>query len=77
MKSITFSLEDGSKVKQQPKEIEVLRSHFEPWSQSGIIKDGVLKLRLGSKVDIRIPSGAVSGKIDLIDNKIDPVVEFR
>ena len=77
VKSITFSLEDGSKVKQQPKEIEVLRSHFEPWSQSGVIKDGVLKLRLGSKVDIRIPSGAVSGKIDLIDNKIDPVVEFR
>ena len=77
VKSITFTLDNGSKVKQLPKEIEVLRSHFEPWSKSGIIRDGVLRLRLGSKVDIRIPSGAVSGKIDLIDNKKDPVVKFR
>jgi len=75
--SITFTLDDGSKVKQLPKQIEVLRSHFEPWSQSGIIRDGVLRLRLGSKVDIRIPGGAVSAKIDLIDNKKDPVVKFK
>jgi thiosulfate dehydrogenase (quinone) len=75
--SITFTLKDGSKVKQLPKQIEVLRSHFEPWSKSGIIRDGVLRLRLGSKVDIRIPSGAESAKIDLIDNKKDPVVNFK
>jgi uncharacterized membrane protein YphA (DoxX/SURF4 family) len=75
--SITFSLDNGTKVKQLPKEIEVLRSHFEPWSKSGIIRDGVLRLRLGSKVDIRIPSGSVSAKIDLIDNKKDPVVNFK
>ena len=77
VKNITFTLDDGSKVKQLPKQIEVLKSHFEPWSQSGIIRDGVLRLRLGSKVDIRLPSGSVSAKIDLIDNKKDPVVKFR
>ena len=75
--SITFTLDNGSKITQLPKQIDVLRSHFEPWSKSGIIRDGVLRLRLGSKVDIRIPSGAVSAKIDLIDNKIDPVVKFK
>jgi len=78
VKSITFTLSDGSEVKQLPGDIEVVRSHFEPWShKSGSVIDGVMRLGLGSKVDIRIPNGAVSGKIDLIDNKIDPTVKFQ
>ncbi|MEG6508014.1 TQO small subunit DoxD [Methyloligella sp. 2.7D] len=76
VKSITFTLEDGSEVTQEAGDIDVLKSHFEPWSQSGKVVDGVLKLRLGSKTDIRLPEGAVSATIDLIDNP-DQTVSFR
>ncbi|UJF25410.1 DoxX family membrane protein [Suttonella sp. R2A3] len=69
VKGITFTLPDGSIVEQSPEEIEVVRQHFLPWSKSGKVVDGVLKLRLGSKTDIRIPAGATSAVIDLIDNK--------
>ena len=75
VKSITFTLQDGRKVIQTAEQIKVLRDHFAPWSHSGKVVDGVLKLRLGSKVDIQLPEEAQSAVIDLIDNK-DPVVYF-
>lgn len=67
VKAIEYTLADGSKTVQQAAEIKVMREHFAPWSHSGKVVDGVLKLRLGSKVDIQIPAQAVSAKIDLID----------
>lgn len=69
VKSITFTLADGSTVMQMPEEINIVRQHFLPWSKSGKVVDGVLKLRLGSKTDIKIPKTAKSAVIDLIDNK--------
>lgn len=77
--SITYNMDDGSIIKQMPKDVDVLRSHFEPWSHgSGKVKDGVLKLILGSKVDIRVPAGAVSARIKIIDNgKKVPEVSFN
>lgn len=69
VKSITFTLADGSTVVQMPEEINIVRQHFLPWSKSGKVVDGVLKLRLGSKTDIKIPKTAKSAVIDLIDNK--------
>lgn len=73
---IVFDLPDGSKVELTPGEIEVVRNHFSPWSQSGKVVDNVLKLRLGSKTDIRISDNAESARISLIDNA-DPVVVFE
>lgn len=75
VKSITFTLADGSTVVQAPNDIEIVGQHFLPWSKSGKVVDGVLKLRLGSKTDIKIPEGAQSAVIDLIDNK-DQVINF-
>lgn len=69
VKSITFDLSDGSQVVQNANEIVVTREHFAPWSKSGKVVDGVLKLRLGSKVDIEVPENAVSATLDLIDAK--------
>ncbi|WP_068311215.1 TQO small subunit DoxD [Polycladidibacter hongkongensis] len=76
VRSITFTLEDGREMFLPAAKIEVTKVHFKPWSKSGKIVDGVLKLRLGSKVDIKVPADAVSAKIDLIDNK-DPVVQLK
>ncbi|WP_339777207.1 TQO small subunit DoxD [uncultured Thalassospira sp.] len=75
VKSITFTLQDGAQIIQNAEEISVIHNHFAPWSHSGKVVDGVLKLRLGSLTDIQIPAGAQSAVIDLIDNK-DPVVHF-
>ncbi|WP_158091174.1 TQO small subunit DoxD [Thalassospira mesophila] len=75
VKSITFTLQNGAKFTQKAAEINVIHSHFAPWSHSGKVVDGVLKLRLGSQTDIQLPTGAQSAVIDLIDNK-DPVVHF-
>jgi thiosulfate dehydrogenase (quinone) len=76
VRSITFSLKDGSTVEQTAEELDVLKSYFEPWAQSGVITDGFLQLRLGSKTDIRLPKGAVSATIDLIGNP-DQTVQFK
>ncbi|SFP93005.1 TQO small subunit DoxD [Tranquillimonas alkanivorans] len=73
---ITYQMSDGSQQVQQPEEIEVIKSHFEPWAhKSGSLVDGVMKLRLGSMVDIRLPEGAVSAEVNLIGNK-NPVIGF-
>jgi len=66
LRSITFKLKDGSDVPVPAGKIQVLKSHFEPWSQSGMHVDEFIKLRLGSMTDIRIPDGAVSGVARLI-----------
>ncbi|WP_169823032.1 TQO small subunit DoxD [Methyloligella halotolerans] len=76
VRSIAYHLKDGREVVQQADEIEVVRSHFEPWSQSGSVADEVLLLRLGSKTDIRIPAGTASATIDLIGNE-DQTVTFE
>jgi hypothetical protein len=47
-----------------------------PWARSATMTDGFLKLRLGSKTDIRVPQGAVSATIDLIGNP-DQTVELK
>ncbi|MBZ9567893.1 TQO small subunit DoxD [Modicisalibacter tunisiensis] len=75
--SITYTLDGGSKKTVDASDIDVLKSHFEPWAHnSGSLVDGVMKLRLGSMVDIRVPEAAVSATIHLLDNK-DSVVRFR
>lgn len=77
VRSITFTLANGETVTQQPAEIQVVRSHFEPWSHgAGKVVDGVMKLSLGSKVDIVVPEGANSAVIDLIDAKKDPQIQW-
>ncbi|WP_051919030.1 TQO small subunit DoxD [Basilea psittacipulmonis] len=77
VKGIRFTLNDGTTITQTPDQIQVLRSHFEPWSKnSGKLVDGVMKLLLGSKVDIAIPAGAVSAEVDIIGNKKDPVLKW-
>ncbi len=74
--AITFTMADGTERIEPAADIKVIKSHFEPWAHnSGSVVDGVMKLRLGSMVDIRIPSGAKSAVIALIDSK-DPVVKF-
>lgn len=74
--AITFTMSDGSKLVQSAAEIEMVKSHFEPWAHgSGSVVDGVMKMRLGAMVDIRVPTGGTSAVISLIDNK-DPVVKF-
>jgi len=74
---IEYTLEDGSQRAVKAEEIDVIKSHFEPWAHaSGTITDGVMKLRLGSMVDIRVPEGAVSATVDLIGNK-DLDIEFQ
>lgn len=75
VRGITFTLENGETVTQSAGEVEVLKSYFEPWAQSGVLTDGVLRLRLGSKTEIRVPKGATSATIDLIDNA-DQEVSF-
>ena len=77
--SIIYTMANGATLKQLPSEIKVLHSHFEPWSHgSGKVKDGVMKLILGSKVDISVPASAVSAKIKIIDNgKKVPEVSFK
>lgn len=75
VRSITFKLDTGETVTQSAEQIEILKSYFEPWSRSGVLTDGLLKLRLGSKTEIRVPKGASSATIDLIDNA-DQVVTF-
>lgn len=75
IQAIVFSMEDGSTNRQTPDEIRVLRSHFMPWSKSGMVVDGVLKLRLGSKTDIAVPAGARSARIEIIDNP-DPTISL-
>ncbi|BAQ18458.1 TQO small subunit DoxD [Methyloceanibacter caenitepidi] len=74
VRSITFKLGNGETVTQSAEEIDVLKSYFEPWSRSGVLTDGVLRLRLGSKTEIRLPKGAKSATIDLIDNADQDVV---
>jgi thiosulfate dehydrogenase (quinone) len=74
VRSITFKLANGQTVTQSADEIDVLKSYFEPWSRSGVLTDGVLRLRLGSKTEIRLPKGAQSATIDLIDNADQDVV---
>ncbi len=75
--SITYTVDDGSESVVDAAEIEVIESHFEPWAHnSGTITDGLMKLRLGSMVDIRIPENAVSATIHLVDNK-DSTVNFQ
>jgi len=70
IQSITFSLENGEVKKQAADQIPVIESLFEPWSGgSGTLIDGLIKLRLGSMVDIRIPEKAERAHIDIIDNK--------
>jgi uncharacterized membrane protein YphA (DoxX/SURF4 family) len=76
VRAITFTLEDGRTEVQTADKIEVLKSSFEPWARSGTMTDGFLKLRLGSKTDIRVPQGAVSATIDLIGNP-DQTVELK
>lgn len=76
VREITFDLGNGEQIVQQPDEIQVLRSHFAPWSHSGKVVDGTLKLRLGSKTDIAIPEGAVGATVDIIDAKKDPVLSW-
>jgi len=74
---IVFHMEDGSTITEIPEQVEVLRSHFEPWSHgSGKVVNGLMRLSLGSKVDIRVPDGAVSADINLLDNKKQNVVHF-
>lgn len=67
VKSITFNLSDGGTQIQRAEDIRVTREHFAPWSHSGKVVDNVLKLRLGSKVDIQIPENAVAAVVDVID----------
>lgn len=76
LRKITFDLKSGGTVTVPADRITVLKRHFAPWSQSGIHIDGVLKLRLGSMTDIRIPANAVAATIDLIANP-DQKVRFR
>lgn len=77
VRGITFTLANGETITRQPRDIEVLRSHFEPWSHgAGQIVDDVMKLSLGSKVDIRIPDNATSAVIDLIGAKKDPQIRW-
>lgn len=76
VRAIIFKLANGETLKQAAGEIGVLKSYFEPWAQSGKMVDGFLKLRLGSKTDLRVPQGAVSATIDLIGNP-DQTVVFR
>ncbi|NRB38810.1 MAG: DoxX family membrane protein [Pseudomonadales bacterium] len=66
---IDFMLKDGSRTRVQARNIDVVKSHFMPWSQSGAVVDNVLKLRLGSKTDIRIPENAIAMQLKAIDNK--------
>jgi len=74
VRSITFKLDNGGTVTQSAEEIDILKSYFEPWSRSGVLTDGVLRLRRGSKTEIRLPKGAASATIDLIDNADQDVV---
>ncbi|WP_163647552.1 TQO small subunit DoxD [Modicisalibacter sp. 'Wilcox'] len=75
--AITYTLDDGSKETVGASDIDVLKSHFEPWAHhSGSLVDGVMKLRLGSMVDIRVPEAAVSATVHLLDNK-DSVIHFQ
>ena len=68
--SVVFTKADGTKVVETPEQIQVAKSHFEPWAHnSGSIVDGVLKMRLGAMVDIRLPDGAETAVINMIDNK--------
>ncbi|MDO4643677.1 MAG: TQO small subunit DoxD [Cardiobacteriaceae bacterium] len=77
IRSITFTLANGETITQQAQDIKVTRSHFEPWSHgAGKMTDGVLKLTLGSKVDIVVPDSAHSAVIDLIDAKKDPQIHW-
>jgi thiosulfate dehydrogenase (quinone) len=76
LRSIAFRLADGGTVVLPADKIQVLRSRFEPWSQSGMHVDGLIKLRLGSMTEIAIPHGAVSGLAKLIDNP-DQALSFR
>ncbi len=76
VRAITFTLADGTRIEQKAPQIMVVKSFFEPWAKnSGKVVDGVMKMRLGAMVDIRIPANARSAVIDLIDNK-NPTVHF-
>ncbi|MBR0551193.1 TQO small subunit DoxD [Stakelama marina] len=76
VRSITYRMRNGATVVEPAARIAVVKSHFEPWAHhSGSVTDGVMKLRLGAMVDIRIPAGAQSAVIDIIDNK-NPEVSF-
>lgn len=68
--SIVFTLADGSTVVEPADKIAVVKSLFEPWSHhSGKVVDGVMKMGLGAMVDIRLPAGAKSAVIKMIDSK--------
>lgn len=72
--SIVFATADGTKVVEPAEKIDVVKSHFEPWAHhSGSVVDGVMKMRLGSMVDIRLPQGAKSAVINMIANKASKV----
>lgn len=73
VRGITFTLDNGEKHTVRPADIEVLRSHFEPWSHgAGKVVDGMMKLSLGSKVDIAVPANATGAELDLIGAKKPP-----
>lgn len=74
VKGIRYTLKNGETVYQPADKIQVVKNVFAPWAQSGVHVDGVLKLTLGSKVDIRVPQGAESANINIIDNKDVKVV---
>lgn len=75
IQGIVFSMDDGSTIRRTADKIRVLRSHFMPWSKSGMVADGALKLRLGSKTDIAVPADARSERIEIIDNP-DPTISL-
>jgi uncharacterized membrane protein YphA (DoxX/SURF4 family) len=74
LQSIDFTLADGSSKTVSADQIDVLKSHFMPWSQSGMLVDGFLKLRLGSVTDIAVPEGARAAKIAIVGN---PPIQVR
>lgn len=76
VKSITYTLKDGSSLTVPATEVKVLRSHFKPWSQGGKLTDSVLAFTLGAKVDIERPTDAVSAVVDVIGNKKDPEIKL-
>lgn len=76
VRRITFTLANGQQVVQEAADIQVWRSHFEPWSKSGKLNDSFLQLSLGSKVDIAVPAGAKMALVDVIGNKQDPVLKW-
>lgn len=75
VKSIVFKLPDDSTVRQGAPDIRVIRSHFMPWSESGMVVDDLLKLRLGSKTDIAVPENARSATLQVVDNP-DPTINL-